>query len=265
MDGAKYCSNCEERLCSDCAETHTLVKAFKSHQLIDQLSVDFNVQISDIEICNVHLGMLLDCYCPDHDIVCCRICISNEHKVCQNILPLEFASDDVKNSALFTDCIKIRKHLFASLNDLTDNRRLCLQSLKKSKTAISKQIGAVKSKLLKQIDDWERKLNDRVSSHHRKQETKINKQMEEISQVLDTLKANEKEIDYLKRHGSNEQLFISLRRQVTNSQIAEVNIQQMVLRSEEITLTFPENEDFKIDLFGALLEASTPCQFQYKP
>lgn len=151
------------------------------------------------------------------------------------------------------------------MNDLTDNRRLCLQSLEKSKTAISKQIGAVKSKLLKQIDDWERKLNDRVSSHHRKQEMKINKQMEEISQVLDTLKANEKEIDYLKRHGSNDQLFISLRRQVTNSQIAEVNIQQMVLSSEEITLTFPENEDFKIDFFGSLLEASSSCHFQFKP
>ncbi|CAC5383666.1 unnamed protein product [Mytilus coruscus] len=262
--GTKYCSECKERLCTDCAEAHTMFKAFKYHHVTDLFSADSNIPISDTESCHVHLEMLLDCYCTDHDIVCCRTCISNEHKVCQNVLLLELASKDVKKSELFTDVIQERKHLFTTLNDFNDNRQSCLQSQEKSKTAISQQIGALKSKLLKQIDHWELELNARVSSLQRKQEMEINKQKEEISQVLESLKANESEIDYLEHHGSNNQLFIALRHQVTNFQIAEANIKQMVLSSEEIVINFHENKDVKIDSFGSLVETSKSCQFEYR-
>ncbi|CAC5369294.1 unnamed protein product [Mytilus coruscus] len=228
LAATKYCSDCEERLCIDCAESHDRFKAFKSHHVIDLSTVTSNIQISAKKICNIHPDMLLDYFCTNHEIVCCRACIPNDHRKCQNVMPLEHASKDVKRSALFIDVMQDITHLITTLKDLYDNRESNLQSLAQTKSVITKQISEVKSRLLKQIDNLEHDLHAELSSLHRKHEMEINKQKEEISQVLDSLKANENEIDFLKGYGSNSQLFLSLHQQVTNSQSAEEKVQNIV-------------------------------------
>lgn len=60
--------------------------------------------------------MLLDYYCTNHETICCRACISIEHRVCQNVLPMELASKDVKTSALYKDVNEDITHLIAALN-----------------------------------------------------------------------------------------------------------------------------------------------------
>ncbi|XP_052073707.1 E3 ubiquitin-protein ligase TRIM71-like [Mytilus californianus] len=263
VSATKYCSDCEERLCPDCAESHTRFKAFKSHHVIDLSSVDSNIPISAKKICNVHPDMLLDYYCKDHDIVCCRACIPKDHRKCENVLPLEHASKDVKKSALFTDIMADINHLITTLNDLHDNRESNLQSLAQTKSVMTKQIREVKSRLLKQIDDLERNLHAELSSLQRKHEIEISKQKEEISQVLDKLKENENEIYFLKDYGSDSQLFLCLHQQVINSQSAEEKVQKLVSRSQEINITFDEKKVITIDSFGSLLETLNSCQVQY--
>ncbi|XP_052073670.1 E3 ubiquitin-protein ligase TRIM71-like [Mytilus californianus] len=265
LTATKYCSDCEERLCTDCAESHRRFKAFKSHHVIDLSSIGSNKLISAKKNCHVHSDMLWDYYCTDHEIVCCRACISNEHRVCQNVLPLELASRDVKKCALFNDVLEDINHLITTLNDLNDNRQSNLQSLEKSKSTVTKRIRAVKSKLLKQIDELERELTVSFSSLQRKHEMEINRKKHEISQVLVNVIENKKEMDFLRDHGSNNHLFIFLRQQVTNIHSAEAKIQQMVSSSQEIEITFDEQKVAKIESLGSLLEFTQPCQVQYKP
>ncbi|XP_063448463.1 uncharacterized protein LOC134727994 [Mytilus trossulus] len=209
--------------------------------------------------------MLLDYYCTDHDIVCCRACISNEHRLCQNVLPLELASKDVKKSALFNDVMEDMTHLITTLNALDNNRQSNLQSMEESKSTITKKIRAVKSKFLKQIDDLERELTTTLSSLQRKHEMEINKQKQEISQVLVNVIENKNKMDFLRDHGSKNQLFIFLRQQVTNIHSAEAKIQQIVSDSQEVNITFDEKKDGKLESFGSLSEYVQPCKVQYKP
>ncbi|XP_063419158.1 uncharacterized protein LOC134701969 [Mytilus trossulus] len=265
LTATKYCSDCEERLCTDCAESHCRFKAFKSHHVIDLSSIGSNILMSAKKNCNVHSEMILDYYCTDHEIVCCRACISNEHRLCQNVLPLELASNDVRKSALFNDVMEDMTHIITKLNALDNNRQSNLQSMEESKSAITKQIRAVKSKILKQIDDLERELITTLSSLQRKHEIEINKQKQEISQVLVNVIENKNEMDFLSDHGSKNQLFIFLRKEVTNIHSAEAKIQQIVSDSQEFDLTFDEKKDVKLESLGSLLEYVQPCQVQYKP
>ncbi|XP_063448491.1 uncharacterized protein LOC134728022 [Mytilus trossulus] len=209
--------------------------------------------------------MILDYYCTDHEIVCCRACISDKHRLCQNVLPLELASNDVRKSALFNDVMEDMTHLITTLNALDNNRQSNLQSIEKSKSTITKQIRAVKSKFLKQIDDLERELTTTLSSLQRKHEIEINKQKQEISQVLVNVIENKNEMDFLSDHGSKNQLFIFLRQQVTNIHSPEVKIQQIVSDSQEFDITFDEKKDVKLKSFGSLSEYVQQCQVQYKP
>ncbi|XP_052073668.1 tripartite motif-containing protein 45-like [Mytilus californianus] len=265
LTATKYCSDCEERLCTDCGESHCRSKAFKSHHVIDLSSIGSNILTSAKKSCNVHSEMLLDYYCTDHEIVCCKACISNEHRVCQNVIPLELASKNVKKSALFNDVMEDITHYITTLNALNDNRQSNLQSLEKSKSVITKQMRAVKSKLLKQIDELERELTTSFSSLQIKHEMEINKQKQDILQVLVNVKENKNEMDFLRDHGSNNQVFIFLLQQVTNIHSAETKIQQMISDSQEINITFDEKKVVNFESLGSLLEYTQPCQVQYKP
>ncbi|CAG2218077.1 unnamed protein product [Mytilus edulis] len=209
--------------------------------------------------------MLLDYYCTDHDIVCCRACIPKDHRKCENVLSLEHASKDVKQSALFTDVMQDINQLIKTLNNLQDNRESNLQRLSKAKSVITKEISEVKSRLLKQIDDVERDIQTELSSLQRKHETEINMQKEEITKVLNSLKTNQNEMDFLKDQGSNNQLFYALHQYVSIIKSAEVNVQKMVSSSHEIDIAFDAKKDIRIDLFGQLSKTVKPCQVQYKP
>lgn len=145
LPATKYFSDCKERLCTACAESYSRFRAFKSHHVISLSSVGSNITLSAKKICNVHIDMLLDYYCTDHDVVCCRACIPQAHRKCENVLPLEHVSKDVKNSALFTELMAEIKHLKTTLNDLHDNRESNVQLLAKTKSVITKQIRDVKS------------------------------------------------------------------------------------------------------------------------
>ncbi|CAG2218081.1 unnamed protein product [Mytilus edulis] len=264
VSATNYCSDCEERLCTDCAKSHVRFKAFKSHPVIDLSSVGSIVTLSAKKICNVHPEMILDYYCTDHDAVCCRACIPKDHRKCENVLPLEHASKDVKNSALFTDIMADIRHLIITLNDLHDDRESNLRSLLKNKPVIINRISKVKSQLLKQTDDIERDLQAELSSLQRKYENEINNQKEEISQVLDSLRTNENEIDFLKHHGLSNQLFIALYEQITKIQNIEAKVLQIVSNSLEIEITFDEKKVQMIDYFEPLSVKFNPCHVQYK-
>jgi hypothetical protein len=84
----KYCSDCDESLCSDCFSVHGTFKGFISHHVIDaQVSADISFELNTF--CSDHKDMVLDFYCSDHDDICCISCIADEHRICRKIKPLD--------------------------------------------------------------------------------------------------------------------------------------------------------------------------------
>jgi gas vesicle protein len=65
-----------------------------------------------------------------------------------------------------------------------DNRKL----LEQKKSSIIKQISTVKSKLLKYIDDFEERLIAEVASVQEKNDEKIKREKNEMSQLTSVLK-----------------------------------------------------------------------------
>jgi hypothetical protein len=99
---------------------------------------------------------------------------------------------------------------------------------------IIKQINAAKSKVLKYLDDIEEKLITEVASVQAKIEEKINREKHEICQLTSILKDNKQELEFLKIHGSNNQLFLTLRKQITIIQKTDKKIRDMTSAINEI-------------------------------
>ena len=260
----KYCLDCEEKLCTECAEWHLRCKAFKSHHVIDLSSVGSRIPPSSKINCEIHTDVQIDHFCSQHDVVCCRACLSDRHRSCESVLPLDSASKDVKNSSLLSDTLEEQEFMTETLQKIEQNRDENQKLLKQKKSLIIKQISAAKSKVLKYLDEIEERLISEVGSVQEKNEEKINKEKQEICQLTSILKDNKQELEFLKGHGSNNQLFLTLRKQITNIQKTDKKIHDMTSTINEIDMEFEEIKNVNIETFGSLSQITRPCPIKYK-
>jgi DNA-binding FrmR family transcriptional regulator len=260
----KYCSECEEKLCAECTESHRRFKAFKSHDVIDLSSIGARIQPSSKINCEIHTDVQIDYFCSQHDVVCCRACIPDSHSSCKTVIPLDFASKDVKNSSLLSDTLKELDNMTKTLQKIAGNRDDNKKLLEQKKSLIIKQISAVKSKLLKHLDDIEKRLITEVASVQEKNEEKIKKEKDEISELTSVLKENKQELEFLKHQGSNNQIFLALRKQIINAQKTDNKIHDMTSAINEIDMEFDEIKNFNIETIGSLSQITRPCPIKYK-
>ena len=260
----KYCSDCEEKLCTECAEWHLRCKVFRSHHLIDLSSVGSRIPLSSKINCEIHTDVQIDYFCSQHDAVCCRACLSDSHRSCETAIPLDFASKDVKNSYFLSDTLKELDNMTETLQKMEANRDENQKLLKQKKSLIIKQISAAKPKVPKYLDDIKERLIIEVASVQEKNEEKINREKHEIFQLTSILKDNKEELEFLRDHGSNNQLFLTLRKQITNIQKTENKIHDMTSAINEIDMVFEENKNVNIETIGSLSQITRPCPIKYK-
>jgi hypothetical protein len=76
-----WCPQCEEGLCTECIEHHSLVKLSRNHTTIPieeyQKLPSYVLEIK--EHCNEH-DEKFNLFCKEHECPCCRICIVNNHR-----------------------------------------------------------------------------------------------------------------------------------------------------------------------------------------
>jgi uncharacterized membrane protein YgaE (UPF0421/DUF939 family) len=117
---------------------------------------------------------------------------------------------------------------------------------------VGKQISAAKSKVLKYLDEIEERIITEVESVQEKNEEKISSEKHEICQLTSILKDNKQELEFLKNHGSNNQLFLTLRKQITIIQKTEKKIHDMSSAINEIDMEFKEIKNVNIETIGSL-------------
>ena len=214
--------------------------------------------------CEIHTDVQIDHFCSQHDVVCCRACLSDSHRSCESVLPLDSASKDVKNSSLLSDTLEEQDYMTETLQKIEVNRDENKKLLKQKTSLIIKQISAAKSKVLKYLDDIEERLITEVESVREKHEEKINKEKHDICLLTSILKDNKQELEFLKDHGSNNQLFLTLRKQITIIQKTDKKIHDMSSAINEIDMEFKEIKNVNIETIGSLSQITRPCPIKYK-
>ena len=214
--------------------------------------------------CEIHTDVQIDHFCSQHDVVCCRACLSGSHRSCESVLPLDSASKDVRNSSLLSDTLEEQDYMTETLQKIEVNRDENKKLLKHKKSLIIKQISAAKSKVLKYLDDIEERLITEVESVQEKHEEKINKEKHDIYQLTSILKDNKQELEFVKDHGSNNQLFLTLRKQITIIQKTDKKIHDMSSAINEIDMEFKEIKNVNIETIGSLSQITRPCPIKYK-
>ncbi|WAR26821.1 TRI33-like protein, partial [Mya arenaria] len=155
-----FCGDCKKYYCNNCVQLHN--KLFRAHSVLGKQDVSKWVGyagLSPLEICDKHSDKKLELVCEDHDELCCPICFSLTHRMCQGIKRIPDLVDGLKKQ---TDFIKMPadvQKIIYMLQEITQKRTNNKQSLKGSGKKLLVEIKSLRQRINAKLDILEEKTN----------------------------------------------------------------------------------------------------------
>ncbi|CAC5416832.1 unnamed protein product [Mytilus coruscus] len=131
-----WCTECDEELCTDCQEHHSLSKPSRRHNVIP--INEYQKLLADVleitQYCTAH-DKKYQMYCQKHECPCCSKCIVESHKECGDFVDLVDVIHNVKTSNAMCETEetlvevaenlqKIRQHQQNNVKTFQENNRL---------------------------------------------------------------------------------------------------------------------------------------------
>ncbi|CAC5369283.1 unnamed protein product [Mytilus coruscus] len=198
----KWCTICEEGLCTDCEQVHKSIKTTRNHRLIS--TEDFR-QIQNISIslnCKDH-NKRLELYCKTHDVAVCLGCVPSHHRACSDVISLDKAAENAKHSTALADLQDTLTIALQNLQQIINDRSAALENLDGQKQTIKNTINDTRARIMKKLDDLEQKIFLELDTQHGKCKSEVNKLL------TDRLKNSERDLNCLKEQTSQLKLFAS--------------------------------------------------------
>jgi hypothetical protein len=88
----KWCVDCEDALCVSCAKAHKGSKTSMGHHVIDidAISTFPGEVLTTQEKCSRHPDFIMDFFCNQHHVICCRSCMGEFSSILVHGLQLVF-------------------------------------------------------------------------------------------------------------------------------------------------------------------------------
>ncbi|CAC5389437.1 unnamed protein product [Mytilus coruscus] len=233
-----WCAECDEGLCTECKEHHSLYKGTRNHRVIpvteyQKLPADVR-KIS--QYCSKH-NKKFQIYCRKHESPCCSKCTVERHNECRDIVDLHDVIQNTKTSNALCEVEetfvevtenlkKIRQYHKENLSAFNDRRKEIENEINKTRIKINNHLDKLQKDFIKQLYTVEEQENSK------------------ICQILSSLEKTEKEIaDYqekianIKQHATDLQMFLSLR-QIEEDVYSKDKFLQSIAEGSEHHLLF---------------------------
>ncbi|CAG2213121.1 unnamed protein product [Mytilus edulis] len=164
-----WCTECDEGLCTECQEHHSLSKASRNHNVIpineyQKLPIDV---LKITQYCSIH-DEKFQIYCQKHECPCCSKCVVESHKLCQDIVNLDDVIQNAKTSNALSEIEetlvevtenlqKIRHHQQNNQSTLKEKRKEIEKEIKKTRMKINSHLDKLQDDLMKQLYGLEEK------------------------------------------------------------------------------------------------------------
>ncbi|VDI27959.1 tripartite motif-containing protein 28 [Mytilus galloprovincialis] len=238
-NAVKWCTVCEEGLCTNCEKVHQSIKTTKNHSVIP--TEDYR-QIKNISVslkCKDH-DKRLELYCKTHDVAVCLDCVPSQHRTCIDVIPLDKAAENAKHSTALADLEDTLSRSLKNLQQIISDRDSALEKLDDQRQTIKNEINDTRERIIKKIEDLEQKLLlelDRQHGHCKSEVSNLQKRLKSSERDLCCLR---EQTSQLKSFASDIQLFLGTR-QIKGTVFKEVESVKEGIKSvenSEINLQF---------------------------
>ncbi|CAG2249044.1 unnamed protein product [Mytilus edulis] len=204
-----WCPECDEGLCSTCKNYHSVSKASRQHGII---SIDDYKKLP-AEICKIEQNCTehnrkFQMFCPRHDKLCCLICISENHKECTGMFPIDEAIKSSRTSTLFGSLEKSLKDIMKNIERVVKDREANLVEIKQQNLKSVNNIKDTRQKINSRLDELEKHMIDNLNSTETQLKLKIDTLVNKLSEKKNKIEILKTNLMSVKQHGSDLQAFI---------------------------------------------------------
>jgi hypothetical protein len=210
--------------------------------------------------------MILDFYCSDHDDICCKSCIADEHRICGKIKPLDVASKGVKSATMFEDFASEVKYLIDTASKVREEKQKSKVTWDSSRDSVKRGVEIFRSRILKRIDDMEEKLMLEVNAANSKILAETGEEMKAVEIYMSDIQDISHKFNFTTKNGSEKQIFRLIKSLETGLSQKSEDLEKLIS-----SLTFPQlvfkesNMLSKTETIGSITIETSPCDMNYQP
>ncbi|XP_071123023.1 uncharacterized protein [Mytilus edulis] len=263
---AIWCSDCEEGLCDDCKDHHSLSKGTRNHETVtiaNYKTLPSNV-IQIAQSCKIH-DQKYQIFCKKHDCPCCKRCVVEDHNKCEDLKDIDDVVSGIKSSNAFQDIEKTLNEIKEHIQMIRKDRKENLASLKEQKKHIGMEIQKAKTMINNHLDKLQQALLRDLNAAEETESMKIR-------QLLSEVEMKEKEIEEfhtglanIKQYASDLQTFLAAKQMECDFSEQEHFVQSIIktgkLNHTQISLkmeTILQNFAMDIKSFGKIILVNEP-------
>ncbi|CAC5396343.1 unnamed protein product [Mytilus coruscus] len=249
-----WCSECNEGLCEDCREHHSLSNATKNHETVPIAKyIKLPAEVLQVaQFCQIH-NEKYELFCRKHDCPCCKKCVETHNK-CKDLR-------NIKSSEAFLEI-----EVADNIKRMRINREENLASIGEKRKAIKIEVQNFRTKINERLDNLQNDIMKEIKTVEERESKKIR-------QLLNTLIQKEKEIfkyqghfENTKQYASEYQSFLALK-QIEKYIANEDDFLQSIVKEEhanKIDITCSVDTSLQkfiasMKNFGDVLVNSSPC------
>jgi hypothetical protein len=204
-----WCPECEEGLCSHCQKHHSLSKATRTHGIISiENYKKLPKSISEIvHNCKEH-EMKYTIYCPNHDTICCPVCISTNHKKCDDLMAIPELIKGAKTSSIIANMEQSLRDMKHNIGIAVKDREGNLSLIGKQRQHYSDEIKQIRVKMNSHLDTIEQRIMGELIDVEENVKLQIENLLTELSKRSVTINEIQGTILALKEYASDLQTFL---------------------------------------------------------
>lgn len=265
----RWCVDCEDALCINCVKAHKGHKASTNHHVIDidVISTLPTEALKTQTTCSKHPDYIMDFFCNQHQNICCRNCIPEEHRSCDKVMPLEKASKNAKTSSLFHDISDGMKYIQLTFKKVVQNRQENKDRMKIEETAIVRNISAFKASVIKKLDELEKYALLELQTVSQDSIGQMVKDETEVNNSVSLIEKHLQQLDFLTKNGSNQHVFLLLHQLLPILSQEHAHLEEMITNHPDVSLVYeqPEHLLFGENPLGTIRLQKTPSTVRFKP
>ena len=266
-----WCSQCEEGICTECIQYHSIAKPSRNHTTIPIAEYrklpSYVLEIK--EICDEHHEKF-NLYCKEHECPCCRICNLENHSGCKNVSALEKIIKNVKTSTMFTEIEHLIKEMIETIGKIRQNRETNSSAVKEQKRIIEIEIQELRIKINTHLD----RLQEDLMKELDEAETHVTDTTHELLISLDEkqkeLTEYQTNIVNIEKYASDLQTFLAVKQIEKDVEAQDTCLQSLVNsdRLNQVKLAYKIDTDLKnittsIQKFGEVVVESKLCELTF--
>ncbi|CAC5361603.1 unnamed protein product [Mytilus coruscus] len=207
-----WCSECDEGLCHECTEHHSISKATRGNSTvaIDEYKKLPSTILEISQTCKYH-NEKIQIYCNQHDCPCCKKCIVETHNECKEFVDIDDVVKDVKSSNAFVDIEHTLAEISENIRRIRKDREENLTAIKETREKVESEIKMTKLKIVSYLDKLQEDILSELSETEESESKLIQKLLTSVQQTEKDVTEYQHNIANIKQHASDLQAFLVLK------------------------------------------------------